>query len=76
MGVSAETMSALTDAVGDLSADDRELLVLVGWLELSPTEIGEVVGMPAGTVRVRLHRLRALLSQRLENAETEGGDPV
>jgi RNA polymerase sigma-70 factor (ECF subfamily) len=74
-GVSPETMSALTDAVNDLSADDRELLVLVGWLEMSPSEIAEVVGMPAGTVRVRLHRLRAWLGQRLGESDAEGGDP-
>ena len=46
----------LIRSMRSLSADDRELLVLVhigGW---SPTELAELTGAPASTVRVRLHR--------------------
>jgi RNA polymerase sigma-70 factor (ECF subfamily) len=64
-GVDPGALSVVTDLIPDLEAGERELLVLTGWLELSPAEIGEVLGVPAGTVRVRLHRLRAMLAQRL-----------
>ena len=48
-------------AVEELTPDDRELLVLVVWERLSSTEVAEVLGIPAGTVRSRLRRIRAEL---------------
>ncbi len=45
-------------AVAALDPDDRELLVLVAWERLSSAEVAEAMGIPAGTVRSRLRRIR------------------
>lgn len=42
-----------------LSPDDRELLMLVGWDGLTPTEAAGVIGISPGTARMRLARARA-----------------
>jgi RNA polymerase sigma-70 factor (ECF subfamily) len=41
-----------------LRPDDRELLMLVGWDGLTPTEAAEVVGIAPGAARMRLARAR------------------
>lgn len=48
-----------------LSDDDRELLLLTCWEGLSPTEIAVAMGIPAVTVRSRLHRARHHLREGL-----------
>jgi RNA polymerase sigma-70 factor (ECF subfamily) len=50
-------------ALESLSGVDRELVTLTTWERLSPAEAGRVVGVTAGTARVRLHRARARLSR-------------
>jgi RNA polymerase sigma-70 factor (ECF subfamily) len=45
-------------AVGDLSPEDRDLLLLVAWESASYKVCAEVLGIPVGTVRSRLHRIR------------------
>ena len=52
-------------ALGELEPDDREVLLLVAWEELTPTQAASVLGIPAGTARWRLHRARAHLRWRL-----------
>jgi RNA polymerase sigma factor (sigma-70 family) len=59
-------------ALAELKALDRELLLLVAWHELTPTEAGEVLGLRAGTARSRLHRARQRLSALL--ADTAPSD--
>ena len=58
--------TALLDALGSLSDDDRELLLLAAWEELSRAQVAAVLGVPRGTVAVRLHRARRRLAQALE----------
>ncbi|GAB3855207.1 hypothetical protein GCM10028801_10390 [Nocardioides maradonensis] len=41
-----------------LGPDDRELLMLVGWDGLTPSEAAEVIGIAPGTARMRLARAR------------------
>ena len=57
--------SPVTDALAQLPTRDREVLMLATWDGLSPTEIAQLEGVPAATVRSRLlrgrTRLRALL---------------
>ncbi|MFF6971859.1 MULTISPECIES: RNA polymerase sigma factor [Streptomyces] len=55
----------LRRALAGLPAEERELLLLVSWEELTPTEAAAVVGIPAGTARSRLHRARGRLRERL-----------
>ncbi|MFI6874430.1 RNA polymerase sigma factor [Streptomyces sp. NPDC050400] len=53
--------------LAELPPVERELLLLVAWEGLTPTEAAAVVGIPAGTARSRLHRARARLRSRLSD---------
>jgi RNA polymerase sigma-70 factor (ECF subfamily) len=52
---------SLRRALLALSDEEREVLLLVAWEHLSPTEAGIALGIPPGTARSRLHRARMLL---------------
>ncbi|MCZ7662218.1 MAG: RNA polymerase sigma factor [Thermoleophilia bacterium] len=52
---------------------DREILALVAWEGLSPTEVAAVLGCSGATARVRLHRARRRFARALEEAETGTG---
>ena len=52
-------------ALSELVADQREVLLLHVWADLSAAEIGEALGIADGTVRARLSRARAALRERL-----------
>ena len=62
----SEMMLDLRRALGRLDDEARELLLLTCWEELSPREIALAMGIPAGTVRSRLHRARLQLRRELE----------
>jgi RNA polymerase sigma-70 factor (ECF subfamily) len=55
--------SAVLRALDSLGELDRELVTLTTWEGLSPAEAARVVGITAGTARVRLHRARARLAR-------------
>jgi RNA polymerase sigma factor (sigma-70 family) len=57
---------ALLTALARLSEEDRELLTLTSWDELSATEVARVLDIKPGTARVRLHRARARLRSELQ----------
>ncbi|MET8141452.1 RNA polymerase sigma factor [Sphaerisporangium sp. NPDC005288] len=61
----------LARALGALSARERDLLLLVAWADLSYEDVAEALGIPAGTVRSRLHRVRVKLRRALG-----GSDPL
>jgi DNA-directed RNA polymerase specialized sigma24 family protein len=50
----------------ELSAEEVDLLLLFGSVELSYGEIAEALSLPVGTVRSRIHRLRLKLRGRLD----------
>ena len=54
-------VSALASALEELNPDDREVLLLVAWGGLSPSEVASALGIPAGTARSRLNRVRRQL---------------
>lgn len=56
----------LMEAVGRLSAEHREVIVLREMEQLSYEEIAGVLGVPRGTVESRLHRARGELRERLK----------
>lgn len=56
---------ALAAALADLRPEDREILLLHAWAELSDDEIAEALAIPPGTVKSRLHRTRGRLRNRL-----------
>ncbi|MEU5951947.1 RNA polymerase sigma factor [Streptomyces sp. NPDC047525] len=51
----------LRDLLAGLPPDERELLLLVAWEQLTPGEAAAAIGIPAGTARSRLHRARTRL---------------
>jgi RNA polymerase sigma-70 factor, ECF subfamily len=57
--------AAIAAELGSLSADDRETLTLVAFADLTYEEVGQALGIPAGTVASRMNRLRGQLSSRL-----------
>jgi RNA polymerase sigma factor (sigma-70 family) len=59
-------------AIGGLDDDDRELLLLVSWEELSPGEVAKVLGISSLAARSRLHRARRRLRTLLEQEESVG----
>lgn len=62
--IDADVRAALTR----LSDDDRELLRLTAWEQLEPSEIAIAMGVPAGTIRRRLHDARNKLRRELQLA--------
>jgi RNA polymerase sigma-70 factor, ECF subfamily len=52
-------------AMDELSVADRRLLVARYWADLTQHEVANLLGMPDGTAKVRLHRLRARLRPTL-----------
>jgi RNA polymerase sigma-70 factor (ECF subfamily) len=56
----------LAAALGELRPQDREILLLHAWAELSDSEIGAALSLPTGTVKSRLHRTRERLRHHLD----------
>jgi RNA polymerase sigma-70 factor (ECF subfamily) len=52
--------------VGGLSVADRQLLALRYEHDLTQPEVAQMLGIPEGTVKIRLHRLRGRLRKALE----------
>jgi RNA polymerase sigma factor (sigma-70 family) len=65
-GEAAEALRAMRD----LGEEDRELLLLVSWEELSPGEAAKVLGISSLAARSRLHRARRRLRALLEERES------
>src|SRR6202166_844747 len=60
-----ENTKRLRQAVQKLPAEYRLILVLHDMEELSDSEISEITGLRAGTIRVRLHRARVFVRKEL-----------
>ena len=60
----------LLDALAALSEGDREVLMLAAWEELPSGEAARVLGCSAAAYRIRLHRARRRLRERLAEAES------
>jgi RNA polymerase sigma-70 factor, ECF subfamily len=52
--------------IAELDPDFREVLILRDVEDLSYEELGEITGLPEGTVKSRLHRARAMLKAGVE----------
>jgi RNA polymerase sigma-70 factor (ECF subfamily) len=63
---SRERADSVQAALLRLSSDDREVIVLRHFAELSYAEIGETLGVPEKTVKSRLHEARQRLGRILE----------
>ena len=56
---------ALAAALADLRREDREVLLLHAWADLSDLEIAAALSLPVGTVKSRLSRAREHMRNRL-----------
>jgi RNA polymerase sigma-70 factor, ECF subfamily len=61
----------LLEALAGLSEQEREVLMLTAWEELSSGEAARVLSCSATAYRIRLHRARGRLRARLAEAEAE-----
>jgi RNA polymerase sigma-70 factor, ECF subfamily len=62
----AETEKLMQQAIAGLDDDQRLLVVLRDVEELSYEEIGEITGLPEGTIKSRLHRARMAIKEWLD----------
>lgn len=60
---------AIGRALTELSSGQREAIVLVEWLGMTDDEVGALLGVSPITVRVRIHRARAILRPLLERGD-------
>lgn len=58
----------LVAVLSELSRQDRELLLLVAWTDLTYQEAALALGMSVSAVKSRLHRIRARTRQALDDA--------
>ncbi|MCA1694302.1 MAG: RNA polymerase subunit sigma-24, partial [Actinobacteria bacterium] len=70
--------AVLARALVTLVPDDREMILLSVWEELTPADIAVAYGIPATTARSRLHRARArlrtaILAQELDERRAAPG---
>src|SRR5579863_3721180 len=63
----AARVADLRRALARLTPGDREVLLLVTWEGLAPTEAAVALGIPPGTARSRLHRARSLMRELLDD---------
>ena len=66
--------SALADLdrlLAVLDPEDQTILVLNYACGLTNLEVGEVLGMPAGTIKARIHRAKQKIQRYLEQGERE-----
>lgn len=66
-GLDGETVERLDvrRAIKGLQPAERELLGLRYWADLTQAEAAERLGLPEGTAKIRLHRLRTTLRGQL-----------
>ncbi|MCW2913498.1 MAG: sig49 [Actinomycetia bacterium] len=62
------TRGRLAAALAEIAPDDRDVLLLVAWAGLNGEEAAHSLGIPAGTVRSRLHRARTKVRAALGGA--------
>ena len=66
----SELRAELCDALGELNADQAQVLVLNAGYDYTFTEISDASGMPVGTAKSYAFRARARLRARLERTES------
>ena len=62
----AARLSGLRSALAQLGSSDRDVLLLVTWEGLTPTEAAIALGIPPGTARSRLYRARCVMRELLD----------
>ncbi len=65
----------LIAALAALAPEDREILTLTAWEDLSPREAARALGISAVAARSRLHRARRRLRRQLDAGTDPAPDP-
>jgi len=65
--VTAETHQRVMDALGELDDEFRLVVVLRDIEEMDYAQVADVMNVPLGTVKSRLHRARMMLRDRLRD---------
>ncbi|MCC6164750.1 MAG: sigma-70 family RNA polymerase sigma factor [Acidobacteria bacterium] len=63
-------LDALEVELARLPVTEREVLTLFYLQELTLTDVAEILGVPVGTVKSRLHRARRLLREELNKGDS------
>lgn len=73
--VAAQAMwPRVQEALETMRHEDRDVILLVAWEELSYAEVALALDVPIGTVRSRLHRARRHLRDLISTIGQEGDD--
>lgn len=73
----AASYRSVASDIAALRATDREILLMHAWAELTDREIAQALGLPIGTVKSRLHRMRERLRNRIErDGQSETKRPI
>ncbi len=64
-------LAMVNDAIGLLGSDDAQIITLFYKAEQSLEEIAEILGLETNTAKVRLHRARTRLKEKMETHYTE-----
>lgn len=64
-------LAMVNDAIGLLGSDDAQIITLFYKGEQSLEEIAEILGLETNTAKVRLHRARTRLKEKMETHYTE-----
>lgn len=73
---SRDLSRTVADAVAALPHDQREVIILKQYQDLTFLEISEVLGLPPSTVKTRLYRGLLQLRELLERRGVRGTSPV
>jgi RNA polymerase sigma-70 factor (ECF subfamily) len=69
--VAGDVTACCLTAIAALRLEEREVVLLNAWADLTYSEISEALGIPVGTVRSRLSRARQVLRVTLNSAMDE-----
>lgn len=68
-----DTSHEIYELLGQLPIEQREVIALSGLLGYEYTAVAELLGIPVGTVRSRLHRARATIMRCLADGKEVAG---
>lgn len=66
----------LAAALARMGRRDRDVVLLVAWADLKPTQVAEALDIPVGTVRSRLHRARKRLRAALGDVDPRNAEEL
>ena len=65
---SKQIQKIVQDAINDLDPDHKEIVILRDIEGFSYEEIAQMLGLPEGTTKSRLHRARMVVKEKLKKA--------